>query len=99
MTAKYYFEEELLKTYDFEPWQDCYKIDDLKEGERRELSGMLYGFYCTLNFFENEKENEFGGIAGQLKQEHLDDVKNKFEAAFLAEIEGFILGTLDSYEE
>lgn len=51
MTAKYWFEEELLRDYDFEPWQDCYRIDDLKENDREELSGMLYAFYNVLNFF------------------------------------------------
>lgn len=100
MTAKYGFEEELLKDYDFEPWQDCYRIDDLKENDREELSGMLFAFYNILNFFENEKEeNEEGGLLGKLRQEYLDDVKDRLEAVAISDIDQFILSVLDSYED
>lgn len=100
MTAKYWFEEELLRDYDFEPWQDCYRIDDLKENDREELSGMLYAFYNTLNFFENKKEeNEEDGLLGKLRQEYLDDVKDRLEAVAISDIDQFILSVLDSYED
>lgn len=100
MTAKYWFEEELLRDYDFEPWQDCYRIDDLKENDREELSGMLYAFYNAMNFFENEKEeNEEDGLLGKLRQEYLDDVKDRLEAVAISDIDQYILSVLDSYEE
>lgn len=100
MTAKYWFEEELLRDYDFEPWQDCYRIDDLKENDREELSGMLYAFYNAMNFFENEKEeNEKDGLLGKLRQEYLEDVKDRLEAVAISDIDQYILSVLDSYEE
>lgn len=99
MTPIYRFEEELTKKYDFEPFLPAYHIDDLRESDREELSGMLYGLYNTLHFFDNESEiNEEQKTLGQLKNEYLEELKERFEKCFLCNVHDFVVSCLDSYE-
>lgn len=99
MTPIYRFEAELIKEYDFEPFLSAYHIDDLRESDREELSGLLYVLYNTLHFFDNESEmNEEQKALGQLKNEYLEELKKKFANCFLCDVQDFVVSCLDSYE-
>ena len=101
MKPIYKFEEKLLKEYDFEPMNNGYNIDDLKEGDRLELSAMLYVLESTIKGWKNEMEEkcEEHGTLGKIGCEIFGKAYEELINIFICNVHQFVIGTLDGYEE
>ena len=101
MIARYTFEEELLDAgYDFEPHQEGYCIDDLKEEDRAMLGGMLYTFFHILPAWKlrlSETYEPFG-LVGQIFNECLEESYKVLLADFTRDVREFVVDCLDEYE-
>lgn len=101
MKAFYSFEQELLDSgYDFEPIQQGYDIDDLRAGDRQELSGMLWVLFKTLPAWKLRMETKYAiqGTLGKIAAEQLNREWDELEKYFLADVRDFVVSCLDDYE-
>ncbi len=102
MKAIYEFEAELLEAgYDFEPANDGHNIDDLNEEDRTLLSGMLQVFFTTLPSWKLDCEELASrcGTVGQIAKEYLDTIYEQLVAVFTCDVQEFVVGCLDGYDD
>lgn len=104
MKPIYYFEEELLKTHNFEPEQEGYCIDELAKEDRAMLGGILYALYACLPAWKEKCEAQIEEASvvpavGNIAKEYLNSLHKELEAVFVSSVQDFAVNCLDALEE
>ena len=101
MRAIYKFEEEIIAKYgdDLEPVSVSYSVDELKEGDRREVSGMLWALNSVENYknsmFDYEDESLLEKMVREIKEQAIDEAVKWI----LGDLRDFTVSCIDNYGE